>query len=561
MTDFWCRSVKRRIRALIPISLLLIACLAAPVSAFYFDFQYFETDKLVYEVGETINMVAKLIADFSNQGWSYVSFAVVTDLGPAFTDEYFIPPSPDVRYLNSSYTILPEHTTPNATGVQAFVLFNIEIFDTISQGAGDNIEITIVRGHLDVIPKTPLIVQSEIDTTLSFKVESIHNSSVVYADEILFLQVEDFNSQPVLNANLSTTTEGLTSLNWNDSLGPPGLYNLTLSSNGNDDFLPFSDSFQVTVLPALSNLSIISSPTFIHCQSPDGSLIEQADIIVEHIDLNLNSINDSTIIWETSFGNGSMTNQGNGQYSTTIPFETSPGTHLVNITASNPQFQIVKETTSINVLPNSLQFSPLQPSWNVTRGQNVTIEFLIEFELDWNQSVNVQFIDGVNEFSLESEIYHGISSYLVISTSSNYSIGSHIVNVSTNSEYYSFQNTSQFILDVIGIMNLNISINSAFYRESLNFTLTILDDNTETVDFIDIFVFYDNSIIPFTAINYVNSNIVHSISLPVWLSLGLHNISFRVESDYFHHIYQTLTVQVWMRTDISIVITISNGRD
>ncbi|MHA2118764.1 MAG: hypothetical protein ACW98J_07580, partial [Candidatus Thorarchaeota archaeon] len=241
--------MKRRKRALIPISLLLTVCLVTPVSAFYFDFQYFETDKLVYEVGETINMVAKLIADFSNQGWCYVSFAVVTDLGPTFADEYFIPPSPDVRYLNSSYTILPEHTSPNITGAQAFVLFNVEIFDTVSQGAGDNIEITIVRGHLDVTPETPLTVQSGIDTTLTFKVESIHNSSVVYADEIVSLQVEDLNSQLILDTNLSTTTEGLVSMNWNDTLGSPGLYNLSLSSDGNEDFLPFSNSFQVNVLP------------------------------------------------------------------------------------------------------------------------------------------------------------------------------------------------------------------------------------------------------------------------------------------------------------------------
>jgi hypothetical protein len=108
--------VKRKTTALVPISLLLITCIIIPVSAFYFDFQYFETDKLVYEVGETIDMVAKLIADFSGGGWCYVSFAVVTDLGPSFADEYFIPPSPAVRYLNSSYTILPEHTSPNTTG-------------------------------------------------------------------------------------------------------------------------------------------------------------------------------------------------------------------------------------------------------------------------------------------------------------------------------------------------------------------------------------------------------------------------------------------------------------
>ena len=554
-TIFWCNQVKRRTRTLIPLSLLLMVCFVAPVSAFYFDFQYFETDKLVYEVGENINMVTKLIADFSNQGWCYVSFAVVTDLGPVFADEYFIHPSSNVRYLNSSYTILPEHSTPNTTGAQAFVLFNVEIFDTVSQGAGNNIEIMIVRGHLDVTPETSLIVQFGINTTLTFKVKSIHNSSVVYADELVSLQVEDLNSQIVLDANLSTNTDGLVSLNWNDSLFAPGSYNLTLSGDGNEDFLLFSNSFQITVLPALSNLSIVSSPTFIHSQSPDGSHIEQADFIVEHMDLNLNPVNDSTITWETSFGSGLMINQGNGQYSTTIPFQTGPGNYMVNITAINPQLQTVQETTAINVLPNSLQFSPLQSSWNVTRGQDATIEFVIESELDWNQSVQVQFIDEDNEFSLESEIHPGITSYLEISTSSNYSAGLHTVNVSTNSEYYTFENLSQFSLGVIGIMNLNISINSAFYGESLNFTLTLFDDSNETVDFVDIFVSYNGSSIPFTVISNISSCITQSFSLPLWISPGLHNLSFRVESASFHQVNQAMVVQIWMITKISIVIT------
>ncbi len=548
--------MKQKTRALIPLSLLLTLCLVTPVSAFYFDFQYFETDKLVYEVGETINMVAKLIADFSNQGWCYVSFAVVSDLGPVFANEYFISPSPEVRYMNSSYTILPEHTAPNTTGAQAFALFNVEIFDTVSQGAGDNIEITIVRGQLNVIPKTPLVIQSGISTALLFKVESVHNSSIVYAEETVALHIEDANSQTVINTNLATTTEGLVSLNWNDSLGPPGSYNLTLSGSGNEDFLPFSDSFQINVLSALSNVSIVSFPTTIHCQSPDGSHVEQADILVEHKDSNFNPLNDSTVSWETTFGNGLMTNQGNGQYSVTIPFQTSPGTHLINITATNPQFQTAQEILSINVLPNFLQFSPLQPSWNVTRGQNVTIEFIVDSELDWNQPVKVQFTDEENEFSLESEIHPGISSALVISTSSNYSIGQHTVNVSTKDEYYKFQNPSQFELGVIGIMNLNISLDSAFYGESMNFTFTILDDNNETINLVDIFVYHENSTVPLSVINQVNSSSLQSVPLPLWMSPGLHNISFRVESPYFLQVKQTMIVQIWMSTSISIVITI-----
>jgi hypothetical protein len=526
-----------------------------PVSAFYFDFQYFETDKLVYEVGETINMVAKLVADFSPQGWCYVSFAVVTDLGPAFADEYFIQPSPEVRYLNSSYTILPEHTTPNVSGVQAFILFNVEIFDTVSQGAGDNIEITIIRGHLDVVPEMPLVVQSGIDTTLTFNVESIHNSSIVYANDLVNLHLENSSSQTILDINTVTNTEGQVSLNWNETLGPPGAYNITVSSNGNEDFLPFSESFPVTVLPALSNLSIVSSPTSIHCQSPDGSYVEQADIIVEHLNLDSVPVNDSTIIWETGFGTGPMINQGDGQYSTTIPFQTSSGSHSINITATNPQYQTVQETVLIDVLANSLLFTPLQPSWNVTRGLNITIGFSIESEIDWNQPVRVQFSDEYNEFSLESDIYPGTTSYLEIPTSSGYSIGPHTVNVSTNSFYYAFQNHPQVALEIVGIMNTSVSINSAFYGESMNFTLDIFDDANETVSLVDIYAYCDGILVPFAILNGATSSMPQTFALPNWISPGLHNITIRVESAFYHQTNRTISVQVWMRTNISIVIT------
>jgi hypothetical protein len=380
--------VKRKTIATFPISILLITCLAIPVSAFYFDFQYFETDKLVYEVGETIDMVAKLIADFSAEGWCYVSFAIVTDFGPSFADEYFISPSHLVRYLNSSYTILPEHTSPNVTGVQSFVLFTVEIFDTVSQSAGDNIEITINRGHLTTIPLSSLSVQYGSNNSLSLKITSIHNGNVGYPAGPVNIHVENSNFQTVFDSNTTTTPEGIIDFNWNDSFGPPGLYNLTISGDGTEDFLAFADSFQVTVLPAMSNLTIVSSPESVYCQSPDESYFEQAEIIVEHTDLDANPIDDSIIQWTTTFSSGILTNLGNGQYSSLIPFNTSPGSYQINLTATNPQFQVMNISTTVNILANSLQFSTIQQYWNVTRGNNATVEFLIESILDWNQSIS-----------------------------------------------------------------------------------------------------------------------------------------------------------------------------
>ena len=551
--------MKRKSTAFVPISLLLLACLAIPVSAFYFDFQYFETDKLVYEVGETIDMVAKLIADFSNDGWCYVSFAVVTDLGPSFADEYFIPPSPLVRYLNSSYTILPEHTSPNVTGVQSFVLFTVEIFDTVSQSAGDNIEITINRGHLTTIPLSSLSVQYGINTSLSLMVASIYNNNVGYPGESVNIHVENSNAQTMLDTDTTTTIEGKIDLNWSDSLGPPGLYNLTISGDGNEDFLPFVDSFQVIVLPALSNLTIVSSPGSVYCQSPDESYIEQSEIIVEHTALDSSPIDDSIVQWTTSFGSGILANLGNGYYSNMIPFNTSPGSYQINLTTTNPQYQVAEVSTVVNVLANSLQLSTIPPYWNVTRGNNVTVEFLIESALDWNQSIQLQFMDQTLQFSLASDFQPSIPNSFEIPIWHNISVGQHTVNISSVDESYQFTSPSQINLVVIGTMDAIVSVESAYYDETLEFNLDIVDDNNQSVSLVDISAFCDDATTPFAVTGYVNSNITQNISLPMWISPGFHNFTFIIKSQYFNTINYSMTIKVWMQTNISIVITTSNN--
>lgn len=550
--------MKRKTTALFPISLILIACLTIPVSAFYFDFQYFETDKFVYEVGETIDMVAKLIADFSTEGWCYVSFAVVTDLGPSFADEYFISPSPIVRNLNSSYTILPENTSPNVTGVQAFVLFTVEIFDTVSQSAGDTIEIAINRGHLTTIPLSSLSVQYGLNTSLSLKVASIHNNNIGYPDELVSIRVENSNLQTMLHTNTTTTSEGMIALNWSDSLGPPGLYNLTVYSDGNEDFLPFADSFQIIVLPALSNLTIVSSLGSVYCQSPDESHFEQAEIIVEHTNLDSSPIDDSIVQWTASFGSGILTNLGNGQYSSLISFNTSPGFYQINLTATNSQFQTANASTTVNVLANSLQFSTIQPYWNVTRGDNVTVEFLVESTLYWNQSIQLQFIDKTMQFSLISDFEPNIPGSFVIPIFHNISVGQHTVNVSSVSEYYRFVDTPQINMTIIGTID-TITVDAiAYYGETLEFNLEILDDNNQSVSWADISVFCDNATTPVAVTGYVNSNITQTVFLPTWIVPGSHNITFIISSQHFKTINYSMTVKVWMRTNITIVITASD---
>jgi len=547
--------VNRKTSALVSISLIVIAGLVLPVSAFYFDFQYFETDKLVYEVGETIDMVAKLIADFSNDGWCYISFAVVTDLGPSFSDTYYITPSPVVRYFNSSYTILPEHTSPGVSGAQAFVLFTVEIYDTVSQSAGDNIEVTINRGHLTTLPLSSLSVEYGQNTTLPLKVASIHNDSIGYVNESVNLHIEDPNSQTVLDMNTTTTSEGLIYLNWNDSFGPIGVYNLTVTSDGNEDFLSFSDSFDVTVLPASSNLTIVSSPEFVYCQSPDASHIEQAEIIVGHTDLDSAPLDNSTVQWTASFGSGTLTNLGNGQYSDMIDFATSPGSYQVNFTAVNSQYRTAQTSIVIDVLRNSLFFSAIQPSWTVTRGNNVTIEFTIEPTIDWNQSLELQFTDETLQFSAVSSVPSNGSTSVTIPIWHNISVGHHVVNITPVSEYYEFMVLSQVNLTIIGTFEASLDIDTIFYGESLEFNLTIVDDNSQSVSWVDLSVFCDDISTPFAVTGSVETNMTQSILFPIWISPGLHNITFVFNNQYYLSTNTSITVKVWMRTNLTIVIS------
>ncbi len=540
------------------IFVLIIAYLTIPVSAFYFDFQYFETDKFVYEVGETINMVAKLVADFSDEGWCYVSFAVVTDLGPFFADEYFIPPSPTVRYLNSSYTILPAHTNPTETGVQAFALFTVEIFDTVYQSAGDNIEITINRGHLAAVPLTTLSIQYGLNASLPIMIASVHNENVVFSGESVRLHVEDMSSQNVLDLNTTTSSEGMIYLNWTKLLGPPGFYNLTISSDGNEDFLPFTDSFEVTVLPAASNLTIVSSPEAVFCQSPDGTHINQAELVIEHSDLESCPIEDSMVLWTTGFGSGILSSLGNGKYSTMIPFNTSPGLYHINITATNPQYQTAQTAADVNVLANSLLFSIDHYYWNVTRGETATIEFFIESTPDWNQSIQLQLTDEHMQFSIIADVLPNQSCLVNIPIWHNLSVGQHSVNVYPISGYYQFITPPQFNLIIFGIIEINVSAGITYYGEFLEFNLNVLDDNNQPVHLVNVSIFCDNALSPLAITGFVNSSISHIVSLPMWIVPGMHNITFVVRSHYFHLSNNSLPLRVWMRTNITIVITASD---
>ncbi len=553
-THFWCLTVKQKKFAIISLSVIIILSLTLSATAFYFDFQSFETDKMVYEVGETIEMVARLIADFSPEGWCYVSFATVTDLGPAFADEYFISASPNPRMLNSSYTILPEDTNPGENGTTAHVLFNVEIFDTVSQGDHENITITITRGHLTVIPVTPLIVQSDNNMTLISRVVSIHNNNVEYPNEPINVQIDNPSSETILDFNTTTSSNGSFNFDWNNSMGLPGTYNLIVSGIGNEDFLGFSKSLPLLVVPTASNLTIISVPSSIQCQSPDSTHFENVNITVRHEAADFRGITDSTILWNTGFNNGIMTNLGEGFYTTLIPFQIPPGVYTINVTTSNPQYQTDNQLVPIVANENILHFYPVQMNISAIHGNSTSIEFTIEEEFDWGQEITLSFMDDFGEISLHKDIIPHSMSILTLTSWNNLTIGPHLVILEPASEYYNFSGSHEFQFIVIGEFIINADIESAYYGENLQFNLSVYDINSNVVEPVTIMVYYNNEATPFASTQQINSTQLVSIVLPLWIQPGEHIFNFEITAPYFISSYLTENVTVWMNTNITIII-------
>jgi len=528
------------------------------VTAFYFDFQYFETDKMVYEVGESVDMVARLIADFSPEGWCFVSFAAVTDLGPAFADEYFISASPNPRMLNSSYTILPDDTSPGENGTTGHILFNVEIFDTVSQGAGDNIEITITRGHLTVVPVTPLIVQSDSNTTLISRVVSIHDSSVEYVNESINIQIDNPSAETILDTNTTTNPDGSFSFNWNNSMGLPGIYDLIVSGSGNEDFLAFSRSMPLSVVPTASNLTVISAPSSVQCQSPDGSHFENVNVTVRHEAADYSGIIDSTLLWDTGFNNGIMSNLGDGFYTTLIPFQIPPGQYIINITTSNPRYQTNTQLIPIDANENVLHFYPVQTNISAIHGNNVTIEFTIVEDFNWGQEIILQFTDNLSEFSLSKDVTPNLLSSLTLTAWSNLSIGSHLVTPDIISTYYNFSEPYEFQFNVIGELTISAVVESAFYGENLHLNLSVYDINSNPVDPVSIMAYYNNESTPFASILQISPTQVISFSLPLRIQPGEHTFNFEIVAPYFVSFILKENVTVWMNTSIIVIIELGS---
>ncbi|MHA1577393.1 MAG: hypothetical protein ACTSU3_08530, partial [Candidatus Thorarchaeota archaeon] len=337
---------------------LIALSLITPVAAApYLDFNYFETDKTVYVVGEKIDMVSKLIANFDEGGWCFVSFTIVADSGPIFSDEKFISASSDIRYLTSSYTILPDDVSPGEDIETAFVIFNLEIFDKYSQSISESVEVNITRGPLVITALDQMNIEYGLNTTLTFRLTSAINETIAYPNQNVSITVFDEDSIQIHQNDTISDLSGEVMLDWNSMMGLPGEYNVSISSNGSNSFLPISHSFPLRVLPASSNLNIINATDRILCQSSDGNHFESVQITVDHVTQEGTPIDGSTIQWETSFSNGTMTYIEDGRFDVSIPFQTSPGFYRINLTALNPLYQDGITNVSIEVLSRNISIN------------------------------------------------------------------------------------------------------------------------------------------------------------------------------------------------------------
>lgn len=373
-----------------------------PVSALHFEFSYFETDQLSYEIGETINMAASMIADFSEEGWCYVSFSIITDQGLVFDDGFFISPSPDPQLITSTYTILPEHVSPYPEPIVAQISLNVELFDKYYQGINEMIEVNITRGHVQVQPKAPLKIQTNENATLSFGISSAFNESIPFANESILIEIHDSTNSLIFSNTTKTNSSGELFQKWFPVTFSPAQYSVRITGNETNDFLSFSEAFSLLVTAEPSSVTILDSVESLYCQTQSGSSFESAHIVVQHLDNSGDPISDSNVTWNTVFANGTMTPSIVGQYEGTIPFNVSPGQYQINITATHYNYQEAITSFSVSVLPRYHNISAI--THQVLSSNILMINLILE---DWLTGEAIESI-SVNVTIAHEEWFHSI---------------------------------------------------------------------------------------------------------------------------------------------------------
>ncbi len=266
------------------------------------------------------------------------------------------------------------------------------------------------------------------NSTIVLKLASAHNSDVTSNGTNASIVITNSSSASVYATNTTTDSEGLLHIEWNDTLGSIGTYNLSVCGAESEDFLDFSTSLSLNVVAAPSNLSVVDVPKTVYCQSPNGSHFESANVSIMHTDLHGVPIEGSTITWNTITSSGFLPEIENGLYQGQIPIQSDPGTLLVSIKATHSDFENATVSIPLQVLPNPTNITMDFESINVTQGMTVDLNFTISEYLDWNQPINVMFYDELGEISrlrqhciLHSRIQHDTRSSHLASSLNRYS--------------------------------------------------------------------------------------------------------------------------------------------
>lgn len=491
----------------VQISCLVLLAFVMPVSAFYFQLDYFQTDQLVYEVGETIEMAAKLTADFGSDGWCYVSFTVSEDSRQIYEDAYFIPPSPEPRVLQSSFVLTSNTVSPGMNGSTGHAMFDVEMYDKYTHGESETIQINFTRGELLASPINPLEFEYGLNHTFVFKLGSRYNQDVFEDDVPVMANLYDSGNRCVASWLPSVNTTGHIHFDLNNASLPTGDYNLRLETNGTDSFVPFSNSFIVSILPANSSLTVLSADSTVYCLSSDGTHSDSANIVVQHLNGENNPITDSSLTWSTAFSSGSMNSQQDGKYNCSIPFEVAPGNYSIIIHATNPSYTSVNVSLIIEAETRPIDFNI---SLKDTALAGKSVEFILSVQdLLANENVanHPLFLELMNNnysistpllytnesgilcynFSIPQEMW-GSSSLFIISNESAFYTNN---NFSHNFTIYYLpiiitQNVTQAFLDSEIAMNTTV-LNPLYMPVSeIQIVVTDCRNNTLTTAFTDL---------------------------------------------------------------------------
>lgn len=589
-----------QVKPLLPIQISCVVLLAfvMPVSAFYFQLDYFQTDQMVYEVGETIEMAAKLTADFGSDGWCYVSFTVSEDSQQIYEDAYFIPPSPDPRILQSSFVLTPNTVSPGVNGSTGHAMFDVEMYDKYTHGESETIQINFTRGNLLASPINPLEFEYGLNHTFVFKLGSRYNQDVFEQGVPVMAKLYDSGNRCVANWLPTVNATGHILFDLNNASLPTGDYNLSLESNGTDSFVPFSDSFIVSILPANSSLTVLSADPSVYCLSSNGNHSDSANIVVQHVNGKNKAITDSSLTWSTAFSNGTIDHLQDGKYNCSIPFEVPPGNYSVLIQATNPSYASVNTSLIIEAETRPID-SNISIKGKALAGKNV--EFILSFQdlltnenvanhpisleiTNNNYSVSTSLLytneSGIlcYNYSIPQEMW-GESSLLIIS---NESIFYTSRTFSYNFTIYYLpviitENVTQAFLDseiamnatVLNPMNMPLTDIQIVVTDYLNNTLTTALTDFEGVATLSWIVNSSYSTGPYDFCFHLGSSPAkYSEERMYWHTIDLHHsLVFKLQNsslDAFRNSTLTLSFQVVSEstfpTSIDILLTNDNLR-